>query len=245
MDARYADAFDAARSVGIEAKLVAYEAAAAKSDAISNRTFAEVQRLAFSDDEVFATYYQRIKGGLHLPGGDDWDALRAMADTAIFGDAGKEHVRFAALSITGCGLTNYGECSLVWREDMIAHRASVFEENTAVFYQRHGIAGSKTAGVPPGYRATWSERGKLAAIKASGTPAALASTGFADLLLAPASGRSGDDQFVEAHIWGPLTARSLQTVRVQAWNPDLPPSDVAVRTIEAKLSLRMARFDHP
>ena len=54
--------------------------------------------------------------------------MRVFADDALF-PGYKEQIRFAALSLDGKGLSSYGECTLILRDHMIAHRASVLEGN--------------------------------------------------------------------------------------------------------------------
>lgn len=117
---------------------------------------------------------------------------------------------------------------------MIAHRASVLDENSVLFVERHGVATGKGAGppstvpvgavspggaappgaVPPGYRAIWADRGRLCAAKLH--PRIDAGTGpveYSRLLMRQASAPE-DHEFVEAHIFGPMTVRTFEEVSV-------------------------------
>jgi len=164
-----------------------------------------LDRLSASDKELFPSYYGMLKGEVRLPHGNVWDGLRGVADEALF-PGYKEHIRFAALSLDDLGVTNYGECSFVLREPMIAHRASVFEENSTLFLKKHGYE------LLPGYRAAWEDRAKLCVAKlAKEVKATTLSEHFPRLLLA--QGRTAEeDRFVEVHVWGPMTMRTIEKV---------------------------------
>jgi hypothetical protein len=178
----------------------------------SCRAPGDLLRLANSDRDLFATYYQLRRAGLRLPTGDEWDYRRNVADEALFPDF-KEHITFAALSLDGTGLSNYGSCSIVLRNDMIAHRASVFEENSVKFTERHRVA-MKKGKVPNGYRAPWANREKLCAAKLHQSIDAATRPDEYSRLLMREGATSEEDQFVEAHIFGPWTARTIEQVSV-------------------------------
>lgn len=147
-----------------------------------------------------------------MPAGDEWDYRRRSADLALFPNF-EEHITFAALSLDGVGLSNYGSCSIVLRNDMIAHRATVFEENSVTFTERHGVA-MKKGKVPHGYRAPWADRGKLCVAKLHQSIDATTRPDEYSRLLMRQGATSEEDQFVEAHIFGPWTARTIEHVSV-------------------------------
>ena len=70
---------------------------------------------------------------MKIPSSDSWNRLRAIADTILFGEQNKRRIRFAALSLDGVGLENYGDCSMTLKDSIIAHRATVFDENSVIF----------------------------------------------------------------------------------------------------------------
>lgn len=211
MDKRYQSALAEAAGRGDTDSLRDFETAIANSQAVIARSAGDVLRLATSDNEVYATYYQLIDGGLKLPAGDKWDTLRGLADKAIFSGYEKD-VRFAAVSLSGIGLSNYGECSLVLRNEMIAHRASVFEENSTMFMKTHDIKLWDAVELPQGYRATWDEREKLCVAKLSGKIDATTKSGQYSGLLLRQGATGEDDEFIEVHIWGPITVRTIERV---------------------------------
>jgi hypothetical protein len=179
------------------------EAALRGSKAVINRPLAELERLVASDRQLYATYYQRLGAEVQAPDGSAWDSWRRMADATLF-PLFEERIRFAALSLDGTGLQSYGECSLVLREELIAHRASVFEDNSAVFLRDRAYQ------LASGYRATWDDRSRLGVAKLA--PEVHACTAPADFpgLLVQQGATSEEDRFIEVHIWGSISARTCQ-----------------------------------
>ncbi len=161
---------------------------------------------------MYATYYQLTQ--LRIPAGDNWDVLRSLADTALFGDRVKSEIRFAALTLDGEGLTNYGNCSVVMKEEMIAHRASVFDENSVMFMKKHDIKIWDAPELPRGYRAAWNDRHRISAAKlANRLKSDTTAAEFPKVLLKP--GAPATDEFVEVHIFGSLTLRMFARVIVR------------------------------
>jgi len=232
LNRRYQEAISDAASRKTDQAAKDFEAAVTRSQAVIARSLNELQRLATSDNELYATYHQLVDAGLRLPSGDQWNTLRVLTDETLFSGY-KQHIRFAALSLDRIGLHNYGECSLVLRDDMIAHRASVFEENSVVWMAKHQIKISEATDLPKGYRAVWSERVKLAVAKLSEK---IQSTTRADSysgLLLEQGATSEDDQFIEVHIWGQMTARTFEHVIVE--QPQQQMSSVTLNALREKL----------
>jgi hypothetical protein len=209
LEARYQAALRKAESRGARKVLEAFEVATRSSKAVIARPFREIERLSSSDKEVVSTFYQLMRGEVRLPHGNKWDVLRGLADEALFPGA-RESIRFAALSLDGSGLPHYGDCSFVLRESMIAHRASVYEENSAIAMKKHSYD------PPPGRRATWEERGKLGVAKIGEEVESTTTSGRFPGLLLQAGSTPEEDRFVEVHIWGPMTIRSMERVVMTA-----------------------------
>jgi hypothetical protein len=209
LEARYQAALQKAERRGARKVLEDFEAASRGSKAIITRPFRELERLSSSDKELLSTFYQLIQAEVRLPHGTKWDRLRGLADESLF-PGSRESIRFAALSLDGAGLPSYGDCSFVLQESMIAHRASVYEENSAVAMKKHAYD------PPPGHRATWEERGKLCVAKLGDEVQSTTSpTEFPGLLLQPGV-TPEEDRFVEVHLWGPMTIRTMERVAVMA-----------------------------
>ena len=182
-----------------------------RSQAVINRRFSIIDRLSSSDRELYSTFYKLLDSDLKLPVGDKWDRLRPVAERAMFPGYERE-IRFAALTLDGAGVASYGSCSIVLRTDMIAHRASVFEENCVLFMDHQDIRIADAHLLPPGYRATWKDRAKLCAAKLSSRIRnETRPEDFPSLLLRQGQ-TSEDDDFVEVHIWGSFSIRAVERV---------------------------------
>jgi len=233
LDRRYQSARVDALARKSDKVLQEFENALAGSKAVITRYQSEVLRLATSTRQLYGPYYQMIQAGLRLPDGDEWDVLRQLADTLLFPDY-KEEIRFGALSLDGGGLPNYGDCSIVLRDVMIADRASVFEENSALFVERHHIKISRKPNMPKGHRATWPERAKLCIAKLHAKiDAATTPDKYSRILLTPGA-TSEDDEFVEVHIFGPMTVLTME--RVIVISPKASKRATITRAIKSKLA---------
>jgi hypothetical protein len=190
-----------------------FERKASASRAVMSRTHVETLRMANSHRTLHQTYEQQVSSHQRLPDENKWDALRAAAGKRLFGGYSSE-IHFAFLSLVDAGSSYYGNCAWVLREELISHRASVFEENSALFVQRRGLGENNgDTPVPRGFRAVWEDRGRLSAAKLASTLSpATRPEDFAGILLR-AAGRE-DDDFVEVHIGGSLTVLAIEKVTV-------------------------------
>lgn len=210
---RYQNAISASVAGGAEAQLRDFEAAAEKSEAVSTRPIGFLQPLVQSDNNVYSSYYKLMEAEVRLPEGSKWDILRAVADEALF-TGFKDEIRFAALSLDGLGVAHYGECSITWREAMIAHRASIFEENSTMFMDHKNVLIRDAHELPKGYRATWAERAKLCVAKLhKSIDASVQPDEYSGLLIRQGATPEEDD-FVEVHIWGLMSRRTIKHVIV-------------------------------
>jgi hypothetical protein len=232
LNRRYKEATTDAAKRGVKRALKDFEKAVKRSQAVMARSLGELQRLATSDNELYATYHQLVEAGLRLPAGGKWDILRVLTDDALF-PGYKQHIRFAALSLNRIGLHNYGECSLVLREKMIAHRASVFEENSVMWMANHRINLTNVNNLPKVYRATWNDRAKLVVAKQGNKiQPNMPSDSFAALLLQQGTAVE-NDQFIEVHIWGPMTMRTVEHATIK--QPQRPANRVILKALREKL----------
>jgi len=205
LDRRYGDALAQAGARGADQAALQFGAAVQSSKAVIARPLRDVERLASSDRELYPTFYGLTEGEVRSSFGDRWDILRRVADAALF-PGYQQHIRFAALSLDGDGLDEFGECFLVLREDMIAHRASGFEDNSASFVERHHHP------VLEGFRSTWEERPKLCVAKlAKDLQPGMLESEFPAILLRQKSG-SQESGFVEVHIYGPISVHAVDKV---------------------------------
>jgi hypothetical protein len=234
LDRRYQAAVRDSAARGATSNLNDFETAITDSKAVISRPHTELQRLATNDNELYTTYYKLTEAEVRLPEGSKWDVLRAVTDSALF-PGYKEQIRFAALTLDGQGLFNYGNCSIVLRTDYIAHRASVFEENSVLFMKHHNIPMSEADNLPRGHRATWDERGKLCVAKLHKSIDATMRTDEYSTLLLEQGATSEDDQFVEVHVYGPMTVRTVEQVTLDP-RPKRHPSGIILKALKEKLS---------
>ena len=215
LESRYQAAVADASGRGAARPLRNLETEVSNSKAVIARSAGELQRLAKSDKEIYATYYELLQSGVISHTSDKWSLLRALADETIFHGYKKE-IRFAALTLDARGLHNYGDCYIMLRTEMIAHRASAFEENTVMFMKHHDVRVSEADNLPRGYRSAWDGRGKLCVAKLFGRIDADTTRDEYPKLLLSGGATTADDDFVEVHVWGPMTARTFEQVTVKA-----------------------------
>jgi hypothetical protein len=212
LDERFQSAKSDAQSRGCESIVREFEIAAARSQAVVGSTLQKLLPVVTRDRDVYATFHKIAElrfsrePALNSP---EWDKLRVHAEIELLGSVRNiDELHYAALTLDGRSLPNYGEVSILLRENLISHRASVFQENSGYFVHRSGVK------FPPGSRGTWIDRAKLCVAKlASYITKATGHNDFSTLLLQ--SGSAGyDDQFVEVHIFGPMTFATFEKVTI-------------------------------
>jgi hypothetical protein len=164
-----------------------------------------VKALLSSDSAVYISFYKQRSSGGRRAEDTPIETQREATDVRVY-PSYNEEIRFAALSLDGKGASSYGGCSLVLKSIAIARRATVFWENAVDFCNR--VCPEQTKPIPPGYRATWPMRAKLAAAKAE--PSLDRQTTheeFSRILL-------DGDRFVEVHIYGPLNRHSFDRLLI-------------------------------
>jgi hypothetical protein len=226
LEDHYKNALADAASRGVGASVADFETMSKKSHAVINRSLSELEQLAGNDFEVYKTYYH-LSEGIRLQKGEEFDSLRQAADGIFFTGYRKE-IRFAALSLDSTGLYNYGDCSWILRENMITHRASVFVENTTLYYMKNDIKGSKD--IPKGYRAAWGDRAKLCVVKlASEIDVSTSFASYPGIILHQGA-TSADDAIVEVHIFGPMTIRTIEEVTFKPIPTTISKRDRLIRS---------------
>ena len=217
LEARYVRAMGDATSRGANVQVQGFEDAIVDSKAVLARSESEVLRLATSTKQLYTTYYKQLEAGLKLPDGGEWDRVREITDTILF-PMYKGEIRFAALSLNDIGLSSYGSCSISLRTDLISYRASVLEENSVLFVERHDIKASRPPNIPEGFRASWDNRAKLCVSKlAAKIDSSTLANQYSGILLKQGA-TSNDDEFIEVHIWGSISALTMEKVTVTVTN---------------------------
>ena len=202
---RYKKALENASGRGCSDVVIAFLDALGYSVAVICGSPSKVNELVSSANALYNNFYQLVGAGARRLEGVKMDLLRGIADSIMFPHY-KEHIRFAALSLDGVGVTAYGDCSMVLKDIAISERATVFEENSVLFCEKRGLGAANP--LPPGYRATWEDRAMLATAKLEPRigPATNAAE-FPAILI----GKTGQD-FVEVHIFGTLDRGSIERI---------------------------------
>ena len=123
----------------------------------------------------------------------------------------KGNIRFAALSLDHIGVKNYGECHVTFKEHMIKNRTSTFEDNNVVFmaYTRKSTI-KDAVDLLEGYTSDWNHRHKLTIAKlARKLPQKTPDNVESAAILIDQGKTTADDRFIELHIWGPMTVRTI------------------------------------
>jgi len=244
LNKRYEDALERAHSAGTGSVTQRFEKAIDGSYAVICVKVNEAHRLVFGETELKATYYATSDTRFPRakpPAGADWDAIRELVDGALFTDPVKRHIRFAALAMTFEGLTSYGPCTLVCDTSMIEHRSSTFETNSCHFFVKRGAIPFKDASVdlPQGFRSTWPDRSKLCTAKLAAKLAPDTTEAEFAAILMERGAATADDEYVEVHICGPISLRTLKGVAID----QNAPTAVGHRGILADLRDRLRRHD--
>ncbi len=212
LQAKYDAAMMNAKLRGVDDVVRSFESVCESSIAVFACPILKLHRAIASSTDIFETYYdlERLKLRADTPAdvSFDWARLRPQAEIELLGNHHNiDKLHYACLSLNGDGLESYGDCIVQLATEMIAHRASCFEGNTAVLFKNcRNFSGFVRSG--------WSERHKLsvAVFEESVNPGCKADD-FSRILV-HIKGDPVLDRFVEVHIFGPMTARSFGTVRV-------------------------------
>ncbi|MCX7110228.1 MAG: hypothetical protein NTX45_08885 [Proteobacteria bacterium] len=207
-----------------------------QSEAVITRYVSEVYTLAANENALYGNFYQLVGAGVRLPAENFWETIRGVVDEKLFTHY-KENIRFAALTMNRRGIGHYGDCHMTLKSDMIAHRATVFEENSIVFMDRRKEF--LTAELPAGYRAIWQDRGKLAVAKlASKLSHTMTEADFSSLLMNDGA-KPEDDQFVEVHIYGSFSMRTVEEISLSSGSRTVYPE--ALKEKLDKFGIRLKR----
>jgi hypothetical protein len=128
----------------------------------------------------------------------------------IFGGYAAE-IRYAALSLDGRGLKSFGSYAIKLREVTIIERATLLEDNSYQFIWKHNIQPRED--IPPGYKATWRERHKLAVAKLAGQISSGTTEQEHSKILLFSEGDRATDEFIEVHIYGRFDNKAIESVK--------------------------------
>lgn len=211
------------------------DAVSSQSEAVVTRYSTELFRLATSEDELYASFYGQLQAGARTPSEGFWDGVREVVDSKLFGFY-KNHIRFAALALNRRGFCHYGDCFVTLRDDMIAHRSTVFEENSVMFMHQRNLG--ITSALPDGFMAPWQNRGRLALAKYAGALSAEMVASDFPAVLASEGVNAEEDAFIEVHIYGPLSIRTVADVSVHAGSTDIRQEALQIKLTNFGITLK-------
>jgi hypothetical protein len=171
-------------------------------------------RAVCTGTEIIETYHdlERLRLQSADPGKFDWAKLRPQAEIELFGTHKHlDKIHYACLSIDGNGLRSYGECTVQLAEQMIAHRTSCFEGNTAIIYKNSGDFENFI-------RCEWLDRNKICTAVLAGLLDKDTKEGDFLKILLEVGAKPEEDRFIELHIFGPMTAKTIESIQIDGSN---------------------------
>lgn len=180
------------------------------------RNYQDIRSTVSGDNIIIQNFYDRgtvnLASGSHVLKTTGLTNIRSTAETAFFGDHCKTKIHFAALSPDRLGLNSYGDCSITLKSEMIQHRTSFVIKNMLLFFKEVLPYYGKNNDIPPGFRANWDDRTLLCMVKLGKKLKNTTSEDDYSELLMKSTGKTVEDEFVEAHVFGMLTIRSFERV---------------------------------
>ena len=212
-----------AMSVGAEHVLNSFCDAVRNSKAVITLPLGRLNKLVSSDNSLYESFYQSVDADSRLPEDNEWDRLREPVDALVFPYYYKQ-IRFGALTLDGKGVRKFGDLSIVLKDTSIRSRTTLFEKDTIEFVKSNIQEGIS---IPPGHRAVWETRDRLATAKiATNILASTKEESFPALLL------DGDD-YIEVHIFGPIHRRAIE--KLTGKRPKSKADRLIYRSIERKV----------
>lgn len=213
LERRYQAARSSAEERQLSTLFTALEELAASTAAVINVGVRYAHHFFVQDNVLYAPY-ARQAGATRSAAEFDDHRRRTGVDAALYADYGSEIV-YAALTADGLGLLSYGLVHMVLQEAAITRRASVLEENSYTFVQRHGVTYGDP--LPEGYLATWPDRSRLAAAKLGPSLSEDHAREHLPRLLLRSDGDRGTDDFLEVHIYGTFNWQAVTAI----WAPEV------------------------
>jgi len=211
LEQRYQAAIADAQTRGCSSQLADFETACQSSRAVFRCELLRLQAEIASGTDLYKPFHdiERLRLRYEKATDYDWPALRIHAERELLGkDEHLGHVHYASLSLNGESLSSYGNVTVTLSEEMIAHRASCVEGNSAQLFASRG----NLSGV---LRSTWPDRGKLCVAKlGAAIDPAIKSDDFSGLVVKSGS-TSSDDDFVEVIVFDSMTAFTFEAVTIE------------------------------
>lgn len=209
LEARYRAVWDRAEQEGLGPGLQKLEETANRTVPVINVPVGLAHDLFFRNVALYAPYEAQVRAELRAPAHPEHDRRRLAVGSLLYGSY-HEDIVYAALSVDGQGLMSYGPIHLELEEICVAYRATVLEENSYQFTERHGLTPEKP--LPLGFMACWKDRGKLAVAKLASQLHKDVDERDCALLLLREQGDRSSDEFLEVHVYGNFNFQAVRGI---------------------------------
>lgn len=209
LERRYNKAIKDAHTNGQDALLLEFSHALKDSRAAIAIDLDYLVGFMTKDETLYSSYALMVSGEIRKAASSINDKKRRGIEGLFFGSYA-DKIRYAALSLDGKGLSSYGPFTLILKDVAVKVRATLLEDNSYKFYDK--FKDKIPDNFPPGYRAAWGERHKLAVAKLTDRIAFTTTHDeFSGILLSCTGDRKTDD-FIEVHIYGAFDNSAVETV---------------------------------
>lgn len=187
-----------------------FESACASTKAVFSCALQRLHRATATGTQIYETYHdlERLRLRMSVDDELDWQKLRPQAEIELLGThIHLDKIHYACLSLDGIGLSSYGECTVQLADNMIAHRATCFEGNTAVIFDKfHDFSAH--------LRCEWDDRHRICVAVFSDYIESSTDKAKYPAILLEVGARSEDDRFIEVHVFGSMTTKTFQSVHI-------------------------------
>ena len=206
---RYQAKLKSAAANGTDNQVAMFEDAVKGSHAVISVDMDYLLGFFLNEKALYSTYRLMVDGDIRKTASSVDDKRRCMVEGGFFGSYAAK-IRYAALSIDGKGPASYGSYTMVLKDVAVRDRATLLEENSYVFFEKHKARIPHD--FPAGYRSVWEERHKLAVAKlADRISGAVPPENYPEILLSSSGDRKTDD-FIEVHIYDLFDNNAIESV---------------------------------
>lgn len=210
LEGRYSGAIESAKINGTDEAINKFDVSMRDTCAVINVDIDFLYQFIKNDKEVYSSYQLKVEGQTRTAAEERNDRHRRAIEAMLFGKYAKE-IRYAALSVDGTGLKAYGPYAMKLLEITISNRATLLEDNSYHFIPKHNIQPGDS--IPPGCRATWAERHKLAVAKLARQISSSTSEADHSKILLRSKGDKAAEEYIEVHIYGGFNNKAIESVK--------------------------------
>ena len=177
-----------------------------KANVVIARSMLDLIPMIQNSNKLFATFHNQVASNARLAENNEFDPKRETIESLLHPFYYK-NIHYAALSLDCVGIKDYGDVHIKFHNKFIQNRTSFFEENPFNFVKKHNLLVGDS--VPPGFRSTWEEKGKLALCKYhANLYVGMESKQFKDVLVV----NKDNPDFIEAHIYGNIHVACIDKI---------------------------------